>query len=107
MLKEQDRMPLFINLFAGISTWIMLAGFATFPATFGTLKPSDWQKLENNTHSGHAKELIRTAAQTSMIAFSSVFLSLGVIGFGVLCWVNWRNYFWVTAACFGPRWQTV
>lgn len=57
MLLSLDTVPRIHNIFASFSTWILLAGYIVFPATFTGLKD-----VEVNTEDGNVKEAIKKHA---------------------------------------------
>lgn len=85
MLKSTDKIPRVHNILASVFTWVLLAGFVVFPATFS------WPPI------GSA-----VLQQYCFIGLAAGLVVLGVLGMAVLG-VRWRNnYIWLLNRVFLP-----
>ncbi|TLS30986.1 hypothetical protein PpBr36_03067 [Pyricularia pennisetigena] len=85
MLKSIDKIPRMHNILASLFTWVLLAGFVVFPATFS------WPPLEP-----------AVLQQYCFIGLAAALVVLGILGMAVLG-VRWRNnYVWLLNRIFLP-----
>ncbi|KAF3768210.1 hypothetical protein M406DRAFT_250189, partial [Cryphonectria parasitica EP155] len=83
MIIASNEVPIWYNVTAAAASWIMLAGFFTFPGSFTSLKTS--HTLENS-------HLVQAVANIPLLAIASVCYAIGAIGLCLL-WSEFRtNY---------------
>lgn len=100
MLLELDAVPRLHNILASFFTWILLAGYIVFPATFNKLqKDEDLDKEANSALKAHALETVRNVPLLYVAAFAC---GIGVIGCLWLWWTHRKNYVWVINRIFLP-----
>ncbi|KAI6044566.1 hypothetical protein EDC04DRAFT_318933 [Pisolithus marmoratus] len=94
MLLAIDLIPNWYTLIAGFSTWILLAGFVLFPATFAS-----WATRPTGTAEYEIAALMR-----DMPLLVIAWVCTGVGGAGMIwMWWKWRkNYLWVVSRVFVP-----
>ena len=59
MLLELDKIPMLHNIFASLFTWILLAGYIVFPATFNKLQNDE--RLDEKANNRLKSEALATA----------------------------------------------
>lgn len=100
MLLELDNVPRLHNILASFFTWILLAGYIVFPATFNKLQTDeDLDKEANSALKAHALETVRNVPLLYVAAFAC---GVGVIGCLWLWWTHRKNYVWVINRIFLP-----
>ncbi|CAG8977429.1 hypothetical protein HYALB_00007761 [Hymenoscyphus albidus] len=77
MLLALDAIPTTHNILAGLSTWLLLAGFIIFPGTFNTLSKSQL--------SGTTETIINTAQHIPLLVIASITSGLGLLGLHAWC----------------------
>ncbi|KAK5188857.1 hypothetical protein LTR96_010861 [Exophiala xenobiotica] len=95
MLLELDEIPRRHNFYAGLFTWLILAGYIVFPGTFTSLKSSNSvEEAASKTPAG--KIILHTVQNASLLWVAGACCLFGVIGIALL-WKRWkRNYIWPT-----------
>ncbi|KAG9245165.1 hypothetical protein BJ878DRAFT_419812 [Calycina marina] len=95
MLLNLDTIPRLHNIMAAFFSWIMLAGYVTFPGTFTSLQGID-------AHSSVGKAILEDAKSLPLLyvaALCSGFGGLGMLWF----WWRWRkNFVWLVNRIFLP-----
>ncbi|KAI6130978.1 hypothetical protein EV401DRAFT_487171 [Pisolithus croceorrhizus] len=94
MILAMDFIPNWYTLMAGISTWILLAGFVLFPATFAS-----WATRPTDTVEYDIATIIRNMP---LLVIAWVCTGLGGVGMLWLWWKWRRNYIWVVTRVFLP-----
>ncbi|KAI6352249.1 hypothetical protein MCOR25_009470 [Pyricularia grisea] len=85
MLKSIDKIPRMHNILASVFTWVLLAGFVVFPATFS------WPPLGSVV-----------LQQYCLIGLAASLVVFGVLGMAFMG-VRWRkNYVWLLNRIFLP-----
>ncbi|KAF2732086.1 hypothetical protein EJ04DRAFT_343867 [Polyplosphaeria fusca] len=100
MLLELDTVPKLHNFGASFFTWILLAGYIVFPATFNKLQEDeDLDQAANNALQQHALDTVRNVPLLYIAAFAC---GIGVFGSFFLWWKHRKNYVWVINRVFLP-----
>ncbi|KAF1961983.1 hypothetical protein CC80DRAFT_488356 [Byssothecium circinans] len=100
MLLELDDVPQLHNILASAFTWILLAGYIVFPATFNKLKTDkDLDEKANNGLKAHA---LATARNIPFLYIASFACGIGVLGSLWLWYKHHKNYVWVINRVFLP-----
>ncbi|KAK4097983.1 hypothetical protein N658DRAFT_477878 [Parathielavia hyrcaniae] len=95
ILEESREVPVWFNIAAAFSSWILLAGFVLLPGTFASL-----DTLEPNDELG--RRLQSLGQNIPLLCFAAVCCFFGVIGITFL-WVRFRyNYIWLLDNLLGP-----
>jgi hypothetical protein len=99
MLLDLDTIPRMHNIFAAFFTWILLAGFVIFPATFTSLSARlDSDEFKNNPQ---AEALLKLSSNKEWLVYIAAICSgLGALGM-IWLWWRWRtNYVWLLNRIF-------
>ncbi|KAL1605082.1 hypothetical protein SLS60_004625 [Paraconiothyrium brasiliense] len=99
MLLGLDNVSKLHNLLASFFTWILLAGYIVFPATFNKLNDKDLDEKANNALKAHALATVRNVPLLYVAAFAC---GIGVLGCVWLWWKHKKNYVWVINRIFLP-----
>jgi hypothetical protein len=99
MLLELDNVSKLHNLLASFFTWILLAGYIVFPATFNKLSSKDLDAEAHNALQAHALATVRNVPLLYVAAFAC---GIGVLGCVWLWWTHRNNYVWVINRIFLP-----
>lgn len=99
MLLGLDNVPKIHNILASFFTWILLAGYIVFPATFNKLNDKDLDEKANNALKAHALATVRNVPLLYVAAFAC---GIGVLGCIWLWWKHRGNYVWVINRIFLP-----
>ncbi|KAF2107131.1 hypothetical protein BDV96DRAFT_506716 [Lophiotrema nucula] len=100
MHLEQEHFSKLHNILASFFTWVLLAGYIVFPATFNKFqKDEDLDRQANNELKAHALEAARNIPLLYIAAFAC---GTGVLGCTWLWQKHWRNYLWVNNRIFLP-----
>lgn len=92
MLLQLNTIPVLYNILSSIFTWLLLAGYMVFPATFSSIRNS--QALANGT--GKAGKLVSTAVQHVPLLYVAAFCCVcGAAGMSWLGWMWRKNYLWI------------
>ncbi|KAK3214373.1 hypothetical protein GRF29_28g2857456 [Pseudopithomyces chartarum] len=89
MLLGLDNVPKIHNILASFFTWILLAGYIVFPATFNKLNDKDLDEKANNALKAHALATVRNVPLLYVAAFAC---GIGVLGCIWLWWKHRGNY---------------
>ncbi|KAF1995467.1 hypothetical protein P154DRAFT_474211 [Amniculicola lignicola CBS 123094] len=97
MLLGLDTVPKLHNFLASFFTWILLAGYIVFPATF-----NKFQKDKSTEEKGWKGEALKTVKNVPLLYIAIFACAIGGIGCLWLWW-RWRkNYVWVINRIFLP-----
>jgi hypothetical protein len=100
MLLELDTVPKLHNIGASFFTWILLAGYIVFPATFNNIQTDkDLDEAANSKLKQHALDTVRNLPLLYIAAFAC---GIGVLGSMWLWWKHKKNYVWVINRIFLP-----
>ena len=92
MLLQLDKIPVLYNILSSIFTWLLLAGYMVFPATFSSIRNS--QALANRA--GKAGKLVSTAVQhIPLLYLAAICCVCGAAGMSWLGWLWRKNYVWI------------
>lgn len=100
MLLGLDEIPRLHNILASFFTWILLAGYVVFPATFTSLNRS--KNLAQVAVDGNEfeKGVLNTVRNAPLVWIATICCILGAGGMAWLWW-RWRsNYIWVINRIF-------
>ncbi|OCK75346.1 hypothetical protein K432DRAFT_337610 [Lepidopterella palustris CBS 459.81] len=101
MLLQLDHIPQSHNIFAFISTYILLAGYIVFPGTFTSIRNSG--TIEGVAGKSHAGETAFRAVQhVPLLVIAAVCCFAGVLGTCFLWWTYQYNYIWLRQKLFLP-----
>ncbi|KAF2105531.1 hypothetical protein BDV96DRAFT_477873, partial [Lophiotrema nucula] len=102
MLLELDTIPRIHNLGAVLFTWILLAGYIVFPATFSTLFLSPGVPAQIKKEGGAKKHLLNAVQHLPLLYVAACACGVGVSGCLLLWWKHRKNYVWVINRIFLP-----
>ncbi|PVI06399.1 hypothetical protein DM02DRAFT_514975 [Periconia macrospinosa] len=100
MLLELDKMPMLHNILASLFTWILLAGYIVFPATFNKLQKDE--RLDEKANTELKSEALATARNIPFLYVAAVLCGVGVLGSLWLWRIHHNNYVWVINRVFLP-----
>ena len=91
MLLQLDDIPRMHNIFASFFTWVLLAGYVVFPATFTSINKNDKldQKVEGKEFEEKVLEQVRNAP---LLYIAAACCLVGVAGMLWLWWLHAKNY---------------
>ncbi|PGG97522.1 hypothetical protein AJ80_09691 [Polytolypa hystricis UAMH7299] len=102
MLLGLDYIPWAHNFLAGLSNWMLLAGYLVVPGTFTSLQKSDAVK-DRLDGQGVEQALLLNAIQNPPLLLIACFLfSIGASGLIWLGWTYRTNYIWLVNRLFVP-----
>lgn len=91
MLLQQDTIPRLHNLLATFFTWITLAGYIVFPATFTSL--SDSQTINDIANKGKIEaQILSTVRNVPLLYIAAFCCGIGILGCIWLWWKHRGNY---------------
>ncbi|KAF9737677.1 hypothetical protein PMIN03_000147 [Paraphaeosphaeria minitans] len=99
MLLELDAVPKLHNILASFSTWILLAGYIVFPATFSKLDDKALDAKADSALKAHALATVRNVPLLYVAAFAC---GVGAAGCAWLWCKHRGNYVWVINRIFLP-----
>jgi predicted histidine transporter YuiF (NhaC family) len=91
MLLEADNISSTDNILTSISTWILLAGYIVFPATFNKLQ-RNIADLENHNSNAELKNALATVRHTPMLVTGSLFCVVGLLRCVFMWFKHRKNY---------------
>lgn len=100
MLLELDNVSKLHNILASAFTWILLAGYIVFPATFNKLHTD--QDLDEKANSALKEHALKTARNVPLLYVAAFACGIGVLGCLWLWWAHRKNYVWVINRIFLP-----
>ncbi|CAI6337318.1 unnamed protein product [Periconia digitata] len=100
MLLELDDVPKLHNFLASGFTWILLAGYIVFPATFNKLQNDE--RLDEKANNRLKAEALATARNIPLLYIAAFACGIGVVGSLWLWWKHRKNYVWVINRVFLP-----
>jgi cytochrome bd-type quinol oxidase subunit 2 len=91
MLLSLDRIPRLHNILASFFTWVLLAGYIVFPATFTSLRDS--AQFQNHEDANAVEKKILEEVKNAPLMYVAAFCC-GVGCFGCIwLWWKWKqNY---------------
>jgi hypothetical protein len=100
MLLAVDQIPRLHNIFASFFTWILLAGYIVFPATFTSIQKAEGVSSNNHTENAIKDAILKTVKNVPLLWVAGACCILG--GLGMLwLWFRWRdNYVWLINRIF-------
>lgn len=102
MLLQIDEIPRLHNILAAFFTWILLAGYLVFPATFASLQDSISGKGGGEETTVVAQKALHTIKNVGLLYVAGACCIIGAIGMMCL-WYRWReNYVWLINRIFLP-----
>ncbi|KAF1970737.1 hypothetical protein BU23DRAFT_556459 [Bimuria novae-zelandiae CBS 107.79] len=99
MLLGLDNVPKLHNILASFSTWILLAGYIVFPATFNKLNDKE---LDNKADTRLESQALKTVRNVPLLYVAAFACGIGVLGCLWLWWKHRKNYVWVVNRIFLP-----
>ena len=91
MLLELDEIPRLHNIYASFFTWILLAGYIVFPATFTSLNKND--KLAQAAKGNEIENEILNGVRNAPLIYIAAFCcGIGAVGMVWLWWKHRGNY---------------
>ncbi|KAF2678214.1 hypothetical protein K458DRAFT_464136 [Lentithecium fluviatile CBS 122367] len=100
MLLGLDAVSRWHNILASASTWILLAGYIVFPATFNKLQTD--KDLDEKANSALKAHVLKTARNVPLLYVAAFACGIGVLGCLWLWWAHRKNYVWVINRIFLP-----
>jgi hypothetical protein len=99
MLLQLNEIPSLQNFLAGFFTWIVLAGYMVFPATFTSLRHS--KTVKDAADNGKAGQHVVDAVQNVPLLWLAAICCIS--GTSGMCWLWWKwqeNYVWLINRIF-------
>jgi hypothetical protein len=90
-----EEVPRMHNLFSGLFTWVLLAGFVVLPGTFNTLE-------DIHSKSGEFEKILRSIHHPPLLAIAFGCCGIGGCGMLLLWWRWAHNYVWLLNSIFVP-----
>ena len=91
MLLGLDNIPRLHNIFASFFTWILLAGYVVFPATFTSINKN--QSLDEKVDGkDFESRVLATVRNAPLLYIAACCCFVGVSGMLWLWWLHGRNY---------------
>jgi len=100
MLLDLDTIPRLHNILASFFTWILLAGYITFPGTFTSLSNST--SNPDVPDSGAAEDVLKNVKNAPLLWIAGFCCGIGAVGMGWLWWRWRRNFVWLINRIFLP-----
>ena len=91
MLLSLDQIPRLHNILASFFTWILLAGYIVFPATFTSLQNNDEIQSEADRNVVEAK-ILGQVKNAPLLYIASFCCGIGCVGMVWLWWIHRTNY---------------
>jgi predicted histidine transporter YuiF (NhaC family) len=99
MLLSLDRIPRLHNIYAAFFTWVLLAGYIVFPATFTSIQQN--QNLTDKAQDNAVEsKILATVRNAPLLYIAAICCGVGVSGMIWLWWVHVGNYVWVINRIF-------
>ncbi|KAF2791199.1 hypothetical protein K505DRAFT_249501 [Melanomma pulvis-pyrius CBS 109.77] len=102
MLLSLDTVPRLHNILASFCTWILLAGYIVFPATFTGLKDVEVNDKSGDVREEVKKKALDTVRNAPLLYVAGFACGIGVLGCVALWWKWRKNYVWVINRIFLP-----
>lgn len=97
MLLEVDIVSTMHNILAGLSSWLLLAGFVSLPTTFTSVINSRTVQ----TGAGKAgKAVVRVAQNVPLLTVAGVCCAIGGLVMSCFWWIYQNNYMWLINRIF-------
>ncbi|KAF2187371.1 hypothetical protein K469DRAFT_570418 [Zopfia rhizophila CBS 207.26] len=100
MLLNLDQIPRLHNILASFFTWILLAGYIVFPATFNSIKKNN--DLDEKANSNLETQALVTVRNAPLLYVAAFACGIGIAGCVWLWWAHRGNYVWVINRIFLP-----
>jgi uncharacterized membrane protein YqhA len=101
MLIEANQRWIILNIWAGISTWLLLAAFVIIPGTFTSFRESTlFQNVDQKDTVMLLKEILQSVAHVGLLWVAGLFYIIGLFGYSWLWWIWRRNYIWLNNRLF-------
>lgn len=102
MLLQIDEIPRLHNILSAFFTWILLAGYLVFPATFASLQKSIKNENDGEETTVVAEKALHTIKNVGLLWVAGACCIVGALGMTWL-WFRWRqNYVWLINRIFLP-----
>ena len=99
MFLQLDHIPQLHNIYAFISTYILLAGYIVFPGTFTSIRNSS--AVEGVAGKSHAGQTVFKAVQNvPLLVIAALCCVAGVVGMCLLWWIYQDNFIWLRQKIF-------
>lgn len=99
MFLQLDHIPQLHNIYAFISTYILLAGYIVFPGTFTSIRNSS--TVEGVAGKSHAGQTVFKAVQNvPLLVIAAMCCVAGVVGMCLLWWIYQDNFIWLRQKIF-------
>ncbi|ORY05165.1 hypothetical protein BCR34DRAFT_544032 [Clohesyomyces aquaticus] len=102
MLLALDAIPTFHNFLASFFTWLLLAGYLVFPATFSSFQKRGLDDMEAGARNELEKKILGTVKNVSLLYVAAFCCGVGVAGSTWLWWKHRKNYVWVIQRLLVP-----
>ncbi|MCJ1384488.1 hypothetical protein MMC17_007605 [Xylographa soralifera] len=100
MLLDLDKIPRLHNIYASFFTWLLLAGYVVFPATFTTVNKSN--KITQAAQTELERQILSEVRNAPLLYIAAVCCIVGSSGM-IWLWWKWRsNYIWMINRIFLP-----
>ena len=100
MLLGLDTIPRLHNILAWFFTWLLLAGYVVFPATFTTVNRTDAITQAAEDGNEVERQILDGVRNAPLLYIAAICCGVGGLGMGWL-WFKWRqNYIWVINRVF-------
>ncbi|MCJ1414190.1 hypothetical protein MMC32_000515 [Xylographa parallela] len=100
MLLDLDKIPRLHNICASFFTWLLLAGYVVFPATFTTVNKDN--KITQAAQTELERQILNGVRNAPLLYVAAVCCIVGSSGM-IWLWFKWRsNYVWMINRIFLP-----
>ena len=98
MLLDLDKIPRLHNICASFFTWLLLAGYVVFPATFTTVNKDN--KITQAAQTELERQILNGVRNAPLLYVAAVCCIVGSSGM-IWLWFKWRsNYVWMINRIF-------
>ncbi|MCJ1431187.1 hypothetical protein MMC27_000538 [Xylographa pallens] len=100
MLLDLDKIPRLHNVCASFFTWLLLAGYVVFPATFTTVNKDN--KITQAAQTELERQILTEVRNAPLLYIAAACCIVGSSGM-IWLWFKWRsNYIWMINRIFLP-----
>ncbi|MCJ1391376.1 hypothetical protein MMC18_004240 [Xylographa bjoerkii] len=100
MLLDLDKIPRLHNIYASFFTWLLLAGYVVFPATFTTVNHDN--KITQAAQTELERQILTEVRNAPLLYIAAICCIVGGSGM-IWLWWKWRsNYIWMINRIFLP-----